>query len=226
MGEKGKQILQALLQKHPELQHELGGVPQEEKGGSVPKAQIGAALYNLGRNVVNRLRNNSTEETETSTSPAPIAPSTPVRPTMTRADKDFSARVQAAKSRYFTSTDPGSYSRESGFITFPNNAEIRRYIAHRDGVSDTSYVYAPTGGVKAGSAVTFTPIQRQIIDDKLDNTQSMMYKCGGKVKKGEKGLPIPAKKVVKNAKGGCPCQLKKVGGKLVEVDSCTGKIVK
>lgn len=47
-------------------------------------------------------------------------------------------------------------------------------------------------------------------------------KCGGKVKKGEKGLPIPSKKVTKNAKGGCPCKLHRVGGKIVEVDSCSG----
>ena len=47
-------------------------------------------------------------------------------------------------------------------------------------------------------------------------------KCGGKVKKGEKGLPIPSKKVTKNAQGGCPCKLHRVGGKIVEVDSCSG----
>lgn len=45
-------------------------------------------------------------------------------------------------------------------------------------------------------------------------------KCGKKMKKAETGLPI--KKV---SKGGCPCQLKKVGGKLVEVD-CNNQIVK
>ncbi len=145
MGEKGQQILQALLQKHPELQQAFGGVPQEEKGGEVPKAQIGAAIYNEHTN------------------------------------------------------NPLS--------------------------SDTTYTYEQPGK-RDGNIFTPTPAQRRIIDSKFDNTPSVKYKCGGKVKKGEKGLPIPAKKVVKNAKGGCPCQLKKVGGKLVEVDSCTGKIVK
>lgn len=41
-------------------------------------------------------------------------------------------------------------------------------------------------------------------------------KCGGKVKKakkGEKGL---------KAKKGCACVIKKVGGKFIEVDECTG----
>jgi hypothetical protein len=51
-------------------------------------------------------------------------------------------------------------------------------------------------------------------------------KYGGKVKKGEKGLPIPDKKIAKNAKGGCPCKLHRVGGKIVEIDGCTGFIVK
>lgn len=56
---------------------------------------------------------------------------------------------------------------------------------------------------------------------------SNLYKCGGKVKKGQKGLPIPTKKVGKKAKGGdCPCLVKKIGGKLFEVNSCTGEIVK
>lgn len=45
-------------------------------------------------------------------------------------------------------------------------------------------------------------------------------KCGGSVKKKETGDKITRKKVM--AKGGCSCVLKKVGGKLVEVDSCTG----
>ena len=45
-------------------------------------------------------------------------------------------------------------------------------------------------------------------------------KCGGSVKKKEAGDKITRKKVM--AKGGCPCMIKKVGGRLIEVDSCTG----
>ena len=45
-------------------------------------------------------------------------------------------------------------------------------------------------------------------------------KCGGSVKKKETGDKITRKKVM--AKGGCPCMIKKVGGRLIEVDSCTG----
>lgn len=44
-------------------------------------------------------------------------------------------------------------------------------------------------------------------------------KCGGSVKKKETGDKITRKKVM--AKGGCPCMIKKVGGRLIEVDSCT-----
>lgn len=45
-------------------------------------------------------------------------------------------------------------------------------------------------------------------------------KCGGSVKKKETGDKITRKKVM--AKGGCSCMIKKVGGRLIEVDSCTG----
>jgi hypothetical protein len=42
-------------------------------------------------------------------------------------------------------------------------------------------------------------------------------KCGGRVKKKEMGS-----KIVKTEKAKCGCVLKKVGGRLTEVDSCTG----
>lgn len=45
-------------------------------------------------------------------------------------------------------------------------------------------------------------------------------KCGGSVKKKETGDKITRKKMM--AKGGCPCMIQKVGGRLIEVDSCTG----
>jgi hypothetical protein len=45
-------------------------------------------------------------------------------------------------------------------------------------------------------------------------------KCGGRVKKKALGAKITPKKVM--AKGECPCMIKKVGGRLIEVDSCTG----
>ncbi len=51
-------------------------------------------------------------------------------------------------------------------------------------------------------------------------TAVVREKCGGSVKKKETGDKITRKKVM--AKGGCPCMIKKVGGRLIEVDSCTG----
>jgi hypothetical protein len=42
-------------------------------------------------------------------------------------------------------------------------------------------------------------------------------KCGGRVKKKALGS-----KLIKAKKASCGCVLKKVGGRLIEVDSCTG----
>jgi hypothetical protein len=54
-----------------------------------------------------------------------------------------------------------------------------------------------------------------------ESQQPAMAKCGAKLhKKGERGL-----KLVKKAACGCKTRIKKVGGKLVEVD-CNGNIVK
>lgn len=54
-------------------------------------------------------------------------------------------------------------------------------------------------------------------------------RCGGKTKKKEDGgqaqKKVSFKRVKKEAKGGCPCQLKKIGGRLVNVD-CEGNIIK
>ena len=58
----------------------------------------------------------------------------------------------------------------------------------------------------------------QIAQSLQQQVQSM--KCGGRVKKKALGSKITPKKVM--AKGGCPCMIKKVGGRLIEVDSCTG----
>ena len=49
----------------------------------------------------------------------------------------------------------------------------------------------------------------------LQGTQEM--KCGGRVKKKALGS-----KLIKTQKAKCGCELKKIGGRLIEVDSCTG----
>lgn len=221
--QQAQQIAELIQQVAEQLQG--GQVPQEEKGGSVPKAQIGTALYNIGRRVVNHFRDNNTEETAPSIPPTPATPITTAAPRETRADRDFATRVNAAKGRYWTESYPSGRTMEYGTITFPNKYEISRFVEHNGGLSDTTYVYSDPNNKT--ERMTPTPMQRQILNTKFDNIPSTIrYKCGGEVKKGGKGLPIPTKKVVKNAKGGCPCQLKKVGGKLVEVDSCNGKILK
>lgn len=55
----------------------------------------------------------------------------------------------------------------------------------------------------------------QIIQSLQQDTPAM--KCGGRVKKKQLG-----EKIVKAKKASCGCQLKKVGGRLIEVDGCTG----
>ena len=64
------------------------------------------------------------------------------------------------------------------------------------------------------------PDQEPLVKEIMQKLQSevAMQKCGGKVKKkkAEKGVKLPF------AKNGCTCHLRKVGGRLIEVDSCTG----
>ena len=47
--------------------------------------------------------------------------------------------------------------------------------------------------------------------------KSASMKCGGRVKKKQLG-----EKIMKAKKASCGCQLKRVGGRLIEVDGCTG----
>lgn len=68
---------------------------------------------------------------------------------------------------------------------------------------------AKSGDQQAQQIVTMI---QKITTDLQNNQGIAVQKCGGKMKK---------KKVKKISKGGCPCMLKKVGGKLIEVDSCT-----
>lgn len=205
-----EQIMQAAQQGNQEAQQIAGliqQVAQQLQGDEVPQAETGRKV----------------EE-------KPIQ--------MTRADQDFANQIKRANSTYQTYAVPEEgRSFENGTIDLPQNGVtyFRDIVHYNDGVpSDTIYSYArPYMDSETNSTMYqkghFVPSesQRRILDAKYDNTPtSNLYKCGGKVKKAQKGLPIPDKKVAKNAKGGCPCQLKKVGGKLVEVDSCTGQIVK
>lgn len=62
------------------------------------------------------------------------------------------------------------------------------------------------------------PEGRKVIADRQKAVAS--HKCGGKTKKKQLGGEVKTKKA------GCGCLLKKVGGRLVEIDGCTGQIVK
>lgn len=90
-------------------------------------------------------------------------------------------------------------------------------------------------GAKCGCKVKKTKKCEE--GDTLDNWEDpLSVKCGGKakkVKKGENGIQLPKgahgrvwskSTSAVFAKGGntCPCALKRVGGKIVTVDSCTG----
>lgn len=60
---------------------------------------------------------------------------------------------------------------------------------------------------------SLAPLVEQVMDEMGIPSQ----KCGGRVKKKEMGS-----KLVKAEKAKCGCALKKVGGRLIEVDTCTG----
>ena len=63
-------------------------------------------------------------------------------------------------------------------------------------------------------------------DPELQEMFSQSMKCGGKVrpkvKKAKCGKKLQEGDKIKKVSTGCSCQLKKVGGRLIEVDSCTG----
>ena len=63
-------------------------------------------------------------------------------------------------------------------------------------------------------------------DPELQEMFSQSMKCGGKVrakvKKAKCGKKLENGDKIQKASTGCTCQLKRVGGKLIEVDSCTG----
>lgn len=61
-------------------------------------------------------------------------------------------------------------------------------------------------------------------DPELQQMFSNAMKCGGKVKAKVKKKEVGG--FVRKAGTGCACQLKKVGGRLIEVDGCTGLPVK
>ena len=61
-------------------------------------------------------------------------------------------------------------------------------------------------------------------DPELQQMFSNTMKCGGKVKAKVKKKEVGG--FVRKAGTGCACQLKKVGGRLIEVDGCTGLPVK
>lgn len=71
------------------------------------------------------------------------------------------------------------------------------------------------------AAAVMQEIQKRAQAMAQQTQQPAMAKCGAKLhKKGEQGL-----KLVKKAECGCKAKLKRVGGKLVNVD-CNGNIVK
>lgn len=109
---------------------------------------------------------------------------------------------------------------EIGMIRLPSGNTIWRNIDHGVvGPSDT--VYMTQSLADRTRQYEPTPYVRYAIDKKLDATPMEWEYCdrfkrGGKVRS-------PKKNVMKKAKGGCPCVLKRVGGKLIEINTCTGK---
>lgn len=199
-GDQQAQQIAGLIQQVAE-QLQGGQVPQEEKGGSVPKAENGTNTETIADWVYIP----STDKTRT-----------PWYATNLEGYQFPAGSVSTAA--VYDPTDYTTYTRNILYGTTPAQ-------------NDTIYGVSPVGREEMSYGRGDTP--SWLFDEVKTKSENAfhrdphgIYKCGGEVKKGGKGLPIPTKKVVKNAKGGCPCQLKKVGGKLVEVDSCNGKIVK
>ena len=69
-------------------------------------------------------------------------------------------------------------------------------------------------------------IAQQLQGEQGESAQTEAMKCGGKmrakVKKAACGKKMQMGAEIKKSKKVCACQLKKVGGKLIEVDGCTG----
>ena len=69
-------------------------------------------------------------------------------------------------------------------------------------------------------------IAQQLQGEQGESAQTEAMKCGGKmrakVKKAACGKKMEMGAEIKKSKKVCACQLKKVGGKLIEVDGCTG----
>ena len=69
-------------------------------------------------------------------------------------------------------------------------------------------------------------IAQQLQGEQGESAQTEAMKCGGKmrakVKKAACGKKMEVGAEIKKSKKVCACQLKKVGGKLIEVDGCTG----
>lgn len=69
-------------------------------------------------------------------------------------------------------------------------------------------------------------ITQQLQGEQGESAQTEAMKCGGKmrakVKKAACGKKMEMGAEIKKSKKVCACQLKKVGGKLIEVDGCTG----
>lgn len=211
-NENALKALQQIMQSNPQLKNVIeqmvaakqgGGqeVPQEENGGSVPKAQDGI-------------------KTKTTTDEVYI-PAT---------DKTRIPRVSLNSEGYQFPT--GSVSTAAVYDPADQTTYTRNiWYGVTPAQNDTVYGVSPVGREAMSYGRGETP--NWLFDEVKTKSENAfrrdpygIYKCGGKVKKGEKGLPIPSKKITKNAQGGCPCKLHRVGGKIVEVDSCTGLIVK
>lgn len=66
----------------------------------------------------------------------------------------------------------------------------------------------------------------QIIEQQTQTSQSQYARRGAKLKKACKGIKAENGMRVKKAGVGCSCLLKRSGGRLIQIDSCTGQIIR
>lgn len=127
----------------------------------------------------------------------------------------LSPETQATNRGYTRYMDPIVPRYENAVIYMPQDYNtITRQIIPILGEPDT--IYYVHKNADEYEEYQPTPYVRYAIDKKLDAIPVEWDKRGGKMRS-------PKKNVMKKAKGGCPCVLKRVGGKLIEINTCTGK---
>lgn len=121
----------------------------------------------------------------------------------------------------------GINKKAGGNLNYASYLEAGGLAPNIDEIQLANLVEAMLGGDSEAEGILKQLLQQRPelgeVVQQIAESMVQQQKCGGKVRKdlrGSKLKQLDKKPVV--AKSGCACVLKKVGGKLIEVDSCTG----